>query len=231
MRHNRSIRQRFPFAGLVMLFLAAPLFGSTLVSVTYNLAPDEFEGGDTQIWAAESWTQTGSYTDVTIRATLLREVLNSPPGDGTAFLEQKVGNHAIQIASADFVFPKNEAEIKLFAGLSLGPGTYYLSVFGQGFWLSDYVGGTPDITTASDVSDVTSALVSQDGGHTFVDDNSGVYNEFSVTGTEVPVSDTPEPATGLILGATLLLGAVVKRRALSPTLQAEVSHPDFSDAS
>ena len=133
MPHNRSIRQRFPFAGLVMLFLAAPVFGSTIVSVTYNLGQDEFEGGDSQIWGAESWMQTGSYTDVTIRATLLREVLNNPPGDGTAFLEEKVGNHAVQIASDDFVFPKDEAEIKLFTGLSLGPGTYYLSVFGPGF--------------------------------------------------------------------------------------------------
>ncbi len=208
MGHCRSARPLALIATFIALFAAAPVFGSTIVSI--NGDGSFFESGDSDEWGAQAWTQTASYTDVTIKGMFGYGYYQ---GTGSAFLEEEVGNHAIEIASADFVFPQDPTEITLFTDLSLGPGTYCLATFGQGSWISDPIEDNPTITAASDVSDVTDTLVSLNHGHTFVDSNNGIYQEFRVTGTEVRVNDTPEPSTALMLGGALMSGVVIRRSA------------------
>ena len=99
-----------------------------------------FESGDSDEWSAQAWTQTGSYTDVTIRATFGYAVYQ---GDGSAFLEEMVGNHAVEIDSTDFVFPQDPKELHYSRVFRLGPGTYYLAVYGEGAWISDPIEAIP----------------------------------------------------------------------------------------
>jgi hypothetical protein len=162
MRDYRSVRTLAPIAILIALFAAAPAFGSTIVSITGG--GTFIERGDSDDWGAQGWTQTGSYTDGTIRGTFGDGYFQAA---GSAFLEERVGNHAVEIPSTDFVFPKDPTQIKLFTDLSLGPGTYYLATFGQGDWISDPIEDSPTITAASDVSDVTDTLVSRSRTHLF----------------------------------------------------------------
>lgn len=145
------------------------MFASTLVSITGS--GSFFESGDSDEWSAQAWMQTGSYTDVTIRVTFGDAVYQ---GDCSAFLEEIVGNHAVAIDSTDFVFPQDPKELKLFTGLSLGLGTYYLAAYGEGDWISDPIEANPVITTAADVSNVTDTLVSTGNGHTFFDSNNEI---------------------------------------------------------
>lgn len=215
MRHDQCIR---PLVLTAALSLACPVFGSTIVSITGN--EGAFENGASSEWTAQSWTQAATYSDVTIKATVFQELIGTPNGDGFAFLEEKVGSHAVEIDSHDFKFPADSSEaspaqITLFSGLTLGPGTYYLAIYGQGFWTADFIGSGPTITSAPDVSDVTDTLVSHDSGHTFSDTNNGTYQHFRVTGTEAPPnggSETPEPSTSLLVGGAFLFIGLVKRR-------------------
>lgn len=203
------MRQIYPWrtGSLVMivaLFLASPLLADTVVSLTGDQGG--IEDGDSSDWTAQSWTQAGSYTGVVIRANLERAILGDPFGNGFAFLYEQVGSHAVEVASDDFRFPVNPEEFTLFTGLSLGPGTYYLALYGEGWWIADLA--PPLITSAPGVSNVTDTLFSTNSGHTFEDTNNGIFQEFRVTGTEVPTSATPEPVTAWITGGGVLLAAI-----------------------
>jgi hypothetical protein len=189
------------FALAVALLAASPVFSSTIV----RLSGDEsgIESGDSGEWTAQSWTQAGSYSGVVISATLERAIIGNPFGNGFAFLEEQSGDHAVEIASVDFRFPADERQFTLFDDLTLGPGTYYLALYGDGFWIADV--GSPTIVSAADVSGITDSVVSTDGGRHFFDTNNGISQVYLVTGTPVVSNDSPEPSAALLAGGGLLL--------------------------
>jgi hypothetical protein len=77
-----------------------------------------------------SWTQTGSYTDVTISA-FLSSATDGALGTGTIYLTDQIGpgttvaNQIAETTVSGLAFPQLTAT-SLFSGLDLGPGTYYL---------------------------------------------------------------------------------------------------------
>lgn len=206
MRHTWRTLSR-PLLGLSTLLLAVPAFCSTIVAITGDQSA--FEGGDASDWTAQGWTQAGTYTNVTIQATVFRAVIGNPPGNGFAFLEEQVGGHAVELDSTDFVFPKQQSHVTLFSGLSLGPGTYYLAIYGEGFWTAEF---SPVIASAAGVSAVTDSLFSDDGGHTFADTHNAIYQEFRVTGRAPATNGVPEPSSGSLICEALLLGGFVASR-------------------
>jgi len=196
MRLDKRPIQRQLYPLILMAALAAPASCTTIVKTSGT--GDFYSGGDASTWSAQGWTQADSFIDVVIKATVFQLAIGPPHGDGFAVLSKKVGNHADQVDSTTFSFPAsssqaNPVQITLFNNLSLGPGTYYFSIYGDGWWTADPIEEPPVITTGPGVSNVTDELFSTDGGHTFQDTNNGIYQEFHVTGTKVVASDSPSP--------------------------------------
>ena len=121
-------------------------------------------GGDYP-WSV-GWTQTGTYTNVSISADV--NIVGSPgdpangkPTDtGLSFLTTQRGAGttaaADEIASGTFTGPSNWGDnphpnwITLFTGLTLGPGTYYLTLDTLGYgggWRVDDVPPSDDLPT------------------------------------------------------------------------------------
>ena len=113
------------------------------------------------------WTQTGTYTNVSISADV--NIVGSPgdpangkPTDtGLSFLTTQVGagtTVANQIASGTFAGTSNWGAnptpnwITLFTGLTLGPGTYYLTLDTTGY------GGGWRVDTPSDLATLGSGV-------------------------------------------------------------------------
>jgi hypothetical protein len=128
-------------AALAFFPAANPLFGEVIVSDTLGGST-----GSENAFLAVSWTQTGTFDNVSIKAGLES---NLPTlSSGTAYLSDKLGSGAM---SADVLYTfavstnnnTPSTMISLFSGLTLGPGTYYLSINpGSGlFWVES---GTPE---------------------------------------------------------------------------------------
>ena len=159
-------------------------------------------------WIGESWTQTGSYTAVTITANF------GASGAGTAYLMNHLGpgtTAANQIASP-FAFSSSGSNFTLFSGLTLGPGTYYLLVDES---TTGWIGtSNPTYTTDAGVSNISSftnsgTIAGYSPATTYTTTAGALF--FSVTGT--PASATPEPATLGLLPAPLAgLVLAAKRR-------------------
>jgi hypothetical protein len=153
-----------------------------------------------------SWSQAGSFTGVTISALLSAGAVGN-----TAFLTNLIGPTATAanvIAFTSWVAPIASTQVQLFAGLDLGPGTYYL-VFGAGGGLWESTAATPP--TVSTASGVTG------NGYGFCNSQSGVCNfanpyasifvsspvntQFLVDGTAVVL---PEPVTSSLVVQALI---------------------------
>jgi len=82
-----------------------------------------------------SWSQTNTYGDVSILADLIGF---GSSGSGIAYLTTAVGpgTTAANEAGApdNFTFSNSQQDVQLFSGLDLGPGTYYLTLYGSGGW-------------------------------------------------------------------------------------------------
>lgn len=109
----------------------------TIVSVTDSATPvnrgSYFLGGQFSNVVATSWTQTASFSNVTIDASLVS--IDASFRSGTAYLMNAIGagiTPASEVgAPADFTAPLGSisgpvSPTVLFSGLNLGPGTYYL---------------------------------------------------------------------------------------------------------
>jgi hypothetical protein len=171
--------------------------------------------------AGEEWTQTGSYSGVTISATLAGGVVF--PGTGIAYLMNQIGpgtTAANQLASPFAVTAPtaSNSSITLFSGLTLGPGTYYLLITGSSSTPVGWPGtSNPTYTEDAGVSGVAELLTSTQATYapasTFTPSSSGAFF-FGVTGTPVVGTTTPEPGTLGTLGAGLAgLIVVIRRRA------------------
>jgi hypothetical protein len=178
------------------------------------------------------WSQTGTYTNVSISADV--NIVGSPgdppikPTDtGLSFLTTQVGlgtTVANQIASGTFAGPSNWGAnptpnwITLFTGLTLGPGTYYLTLDTTG-----YGGGWRVDTTAN--SPALGPGVTPAGSRYGYCDNvsfpCGGYAPAMTIGTDPPYvlrvdvegTQTPIPAAlPLFAGGLGVIGLLARRR-------------------
>jgi hypothetical protein len=82
-----------------------------------------------------SWSQTNTYGGVSVFADLNGF---GSSGSGIAYLTTSIGpgtTSADEAAAPDnFTFPSAQQNVQLFSGLDLGPGTYYLTIYGTGGW-------------------------------------------------------------------------------------------------
>lgn len=189
--------------------------GDTIVSVTDSAIPVNraifFLGGEFSNVVATSWTQTASFSDVTIHASLVS--IDESFRDGTAYLTNAIGpgtTPAAEVAPPEnFTAPVASTAFGpvpltvLFSSLNLGPGTYYLVLSAPfqnqtfGSPLSWQIPTDPVITTAASATN----------GSAFEANTSvSTVNPFppasSFLITEQPMFDVtsvPEPTTSILL--------------------------------
>ena len=184
------------------------------------------------------WSQTGTYTNVSISADV--NIVGSPgdpangkPTDtGLSFLTTQVGagtTVANQIASGTFAGPSNWGAnptpnwITLFTGLTLGSGTYYLTLDTTGYgggWRVDTTANSPalgpGVTPAgSSYGYCDGSIAYPCGGYapanSMYTNDSAYVLRVDVEGTQTPIpAALPLFATGL--GVMGLLGWRRKRK-------------------
>jgi hypothetical protein len=180
----------------------------TVVSATPNIDVSLGMGGG----LVESWTQTGTYSGVTITAALI-----SIQADTTAYLMNQVGL-GTTVANQLFINPVSSTT--LFTGLTLGPGTYFLVVASPNNVSATY--GVPPllttdagVTIGSTASSPLGTLAPYAPATNFSSFTTANHMLFSVVGSADVPSQVPEPATLGMLSAGLsgLLLAARRRRA------------------
>jgi hypothetical protein len=205
---------------ILIVGLFAPIGTAFASPITIISATGGQNGQDVLSSAAgESWTQTGTYSGVTVSAVLIggagksaTAYLMNQIGPGTTAANEVVAPFAISDPLA------SSSSIMLFSGLTLGPGTYYLLIDGTN--AANPVGwpGTigPTYTEDTGVSGVQELVVSGteasfSPASTFSTTSSGAFF-FSVTGTPgVASSVAPEPGTIALLGAGIAGLAAMRR--------------------
>lgn len=181
-----------------------------------------------------SWTQTYGYTNVNISAAITQGVA-SYINPVYAYLTNSVGpgtTEGNEIATT-LVYPSTRADptVQLFSGLTLGPGTYYLTLWsplrGGVGWLFSSNPPTPTLEDeatlgesrysngyfATDNYDVSEAraLGIYIPSAPFVTWTSNRSFLFSVTGAE-GLAAAPEPSTYGLIGLSLAGAAVLRKR-------------------
>jgi hypothetical protein len=203
----------FTFIAAVAFFpAAAPMFGDVIVSEAQG-----GDGGSHTGFLAVSWTQTGTFNNVSIEAQLESDTPNIAMG--TAYLSNKLGSGAGNGNVLDtFNISTNNNDpsllIPLFSGLTLGPGTYYLSINESSalFWIGS---GTPVQTLDSGVTEGSNLIAPGTVGTPPISSTFSAYTLtnplFQVTGTPgTTTTTTPEPSMLLLL--CVGLGGVVYAR-------------------
>lgn len=207
-------------------------FADTIVSYTDSSSSTNrgyyYLGGQYSNAVATSWTQTRSFSNVSIDAL----VFSNDPGflSGTAYLMSAIGpgtTSASEIASVSFSAPLKIGNdpiplTVLFSGLTLTRGTYYLVLSAP---FRDFPFGSPlgwqvpedavamvssyaRLGSAFEANNTISPPALYPPASNFVFASNPIYN---VTGTLVA---TPEPSTMLLLGTGLLGPVGIARRKL-----------------
>ena len=164
---------------------------------------------------ATSWTQNSAFSGVSVFATTGVTLEIGPPEPGLAFLTTQIGpgtTTANQVASAPFTFPAQSSEVILFTGLTLAPGTYYLTLADNGNSFGDWFEtNNPTLTTAAGVT-LNPDLLAFPVDATYPPASNfllgGTNLLFGVTGTAVP---EPSTLATLLIGAGII-GVLSKRR-------------------
>src|SRR5579871_3026428 len=200
---------------LCLLTFALCANAGTILSVTGS--NDQNLGLNSQQALGISFTLSSLWTGVSVSATLVGGT--GPTGD--AWLTSAVGpgtTPASQIAFTPFSLPSPQASVDLFSGLTLSPGTYYLTLLNSGptgAWVatpSPVVSAGPGvIQDTSYYASQPSALYPPANAFNFI--SGPVYELFSIDGTLAP-----EPSSFvLVMGAFLCWQTLreVKRRMLA----------------
>jgi len=148
---------------VAFLLVGASARAATVISVM-NSDQDELGAGFVGSAIAESWTLSQQYENVTILASL-----GFGPREDTAYLTTSLGpgtTPADEVAETVFDFPAGSTPTwtTLFSGLSLSPGTYYLTLnendFGApgGAWFGNPT-GIATVTLGEGVSEGTSYVL------------------------------------------------------------------------
>jgi hypothetical protein len=186
-----------------------------------------------------SWTQAGTYTDVSISAWLASgfpEV--GLPASGTVYLTTQIGagtTLADQIAQTPVSTSGNTlTETSLFSGLTLGPGTYYLitaSSPGNGVAWGDYTGEveTADVGATLNADEVADQWYLPEAAYPpasylYAPTSDPGKFDFAVTGvlSATGASAVTEPSTVTMFG---LVAAVLFARICAA--RKEISPPQF----
>jgi hypothetical protein len=166
------------------------------------------------------WTQTNTFTDVSISA-LLSSLLSSGNGQGTLFLTTQIGpgtttDSEVARVSVTGIPRATQVSTLLFSGLTLGPGTYYLTKVGTGeggLGWGSLNGFTT--TTAPGVTILPTLAGNSPEAYAPATNVLPVFVEnlgFSITGTLVD-TQVPEPSSAvLMIGGMLALGYGVRRK-------------------
>lgn len=193
---------------MLALLFAIPTWASVIVEV-----PGPSSGGAGNRVFAASWTQTGTYNNVSISADLFG--IGTPGVTATAWLTTAIGASA---TIADQLATTAVTSNSLFSGLTLGPDTYFLVISissgsVQAGWSTTF---SPAPTTAADVTI---------GGSFFGDFN--VFPAFGPSGNFTAVSPSqflyrvesiadpaavPEPTTLSLLGVAMVFMAAAHAR-------------------
>jgi hypothetical protein len=205
MFHNAIVRS---VLSCLCLFAASTVSAAPITIVAFP-SPQ----GQASIYALQaleaSWSQTGTYADVSIWASLTGSL---DGGHGTAYLTDALGpgttaaGHLLAISSYSLppTGPGFGTNVALFSGLRLGPGTYYLTLWNECLFTCQ-TGGIWDI--ANPTPAILAAGVSDNGGKISHGINSAfppasdfsIDTHFVYTVTGTPAATVPEPSTSLLI--------------------------------
>jgi hypothetical protein len=197
---------RLPAAIFLAALFTGFTFGDTIISDLCCNGTSGSSGGS----IAVSWTQTGTYTNVTIGANLVTSNGLST-STGTAYLLTMIGTGAD--ASDEVVAPFSisvhgnpgvNSLTPLFSNVTLGPGTYFLAVVPTSVNQVDSLDwdgtSSPVQILGAGVTRGSEELLA--GSFNSAETSTSTFYNFVVTGTpQAQSSSAPEPSTpGMILG-------------------------------
>jgi hypothetical protein len=210
----------FPITSAALLFAALPIFASTIVSDLGGTGTTDASPA----FGAFGWTQTGTFTDVTIDA-FIGDLGIVAPATGIAYLMSQIGpgtTAADEVTAPDsFSLPYGPSGLtQLFTNLTLGPGTYYLVIdpTSNFAWDQDSI---PNQTLAPGVTQLPDKLGSNSiaafAPATSFTSQQTDTNLFSVTGTlsSTATSPVPEPSMAVLLAIGLGGVSMLKRKRVS----------------
>lgn len=190
--------------------MAWPAFGTTIISQLYNATGGT---GALDNLLAVSWSETGSYTGVTISANISAPT-ESTTATGTAYLVDQLGAGTTlasnEIAGAGPIGvsvtgnPGLNGMTTIYSGLTLGPGTYYLVIDPTDtslHWdLTTSAGIVTDTGVTQGPSEIANSAVSFPPASAFgSESNLLIYEVTGTAGTVGPGPSTPEPSTVAML--------------------------------
>ncbi|HKQ37867.1 MAG TPA: PKD domain-containing protein [Verrucomicrobiae bacterium] len=188
--------------GLARVFTLGFFLTVTLLTARAVTVVSE-TGRDARGWAARtdefgivSWSQTNGYQDVEITVRLYSV---AAADKGTAYLMRRVGpgtTTADQVAVASVTFPMAyPADVLIFSGLTLGPGTYYLIVAGgSNYWSAWFGTDQPTIATDAGVTHNGNVYVFEPVAYppaAVPHDHPEMHYIFSVTGNRIGENRPP----------------------------------------
>jgi len=186
----------------------------TLTAGPITIAQRTGANNGTLLYPAEgvSWTQTTSYSNVSISVNLADFCCTTPSWSAAFYLTDSIGPGTTQsvneIATASFSGSGDPpSSLTVLSGLSLSSGTYYLTLVGSGTDI--VISNTSTTTVAPGVTinlDYRMLSIGPYAPASALDSSytDGIHFNFQVTGVQ-----TPEPATILTSGASLILGIFV----------------------
>jgi hypothetical protein len=207
---------RFRAAIILATLCTGLAFGDTIISDLCCNGTSSGGGGS----IAVTWTQTGTFSNVSIGANLATSNGIST-STGIAYLLNMIGPGASSSNEVATPFnitvtgnPGVNSMTPLFSGLTLGPGTYYLAIIPTNvnqINSLDWDGTSiPVQILGTGVTQGPDELLA--GSFNSAETSTDIVHNFVATGTpQASSSSAPEPATPVMILAGLVILAMVQR--------------------